>query len=66
MKRRNFITRNIALGAMIPGAYASMGFTDNESCSEKGKPIGEHDIFVEKLMEGKPHKGKVLAANTAA
>ena len=28
MKRRNFISRNIALGAMIPGAYASMGFTD--------------------------------------
>src|SRR5512139_1732233 len=61
MKRRNFITRNMALGAMIPGAYASMGFTDNDSARENGRTMGENDIFVEKLMEGQPHKGKVLA-----
>jgi LmbE family N-acetylglucosaminyl deacetylase len=61
MKRRNFISRNIALGAMIPGAYASMGFTDPESERQKSKVTGESELVIEKLSEGQPHKGKVLA-----
>ena len=62
MKRRKFISRNIALGAMIPGAYASMGFTVNDSGRGKDTTMGENEIFIEKLSEGQPHKGKVLAA----
>ena len=61
MKRRNFISKNIALGAIIPGAYASMGFTEEESDRQKMGTISENDVFVEKLLEGQPNKGKVLA-----
>jgi LmbE family N-acetylglucosaminyl deacetylase len=61
MKRRNFISRNIALGALIPGAYASMGFADHGSDRQNAGPHGENDVFIEKLREDQPHKGKVLA-----
>jgi LmbE family N-acetylglucosaminyl deacetylase len=61
MKRRNFISRNIALGAMIPGAYASMGFTDTGSDRKNTGTSYENDVFIEKLREDQPHKGKVLA-----
>jgi LmbE family N-acetylglucosaminyl deacetylase len=61
MKRRNFISGNLALGAMIPGAYASLGFSDPGSDKQKGKKPGDDEIYIEKTMEGQPHKGKVLA-----
>ena len=61
MERRKFISRNIALGAIIPGAYASMGFSGSGSARQKEIGAGESDLFIEKLLEGQPHKGKVLA-----
>ena len=61
MKRRNFISKNIALGAIIPGAYASMGFTEKASERREEPENGLKEVFVEKLREGLPHKGKVLA-----
>jgi LmbE family N-acetylglucosaminyl deacetylase len=61
MKRRNFISKNLALGAMIPGAYASMGFTGQFSERPKEKEIREKGVIIEKLQENQPHKGKVLA-----
>jgi LmbE family N-acetylglucosaminyl deacetylase len=61
MKRRKFISGNIALGAMIPGAYASLGYTGGETDARKEKAAIDKEIFIEKLREDLPHKGKVLA-----
>jgi LmbE family N-acetylglucosaminyl deacetylase len=58
MERRNF-TKNLALGALIPSAYASMGFSDKNNPA--GPPQTTGEIVIERLNEGKPHKGKVLA-----
>ncbi len=52
MERRKFISNNIAFGALAPAAYASMG------SNEPGKT---KEVFIEKVTEGQPHKGKVLA-----
>lgn len=60
MKRRKFISGNLAMGALIPGAYA-MGFTDPGSDRQEGNDSNENEIFIEKVAEGLPHKGKVLA-----
>lgn len=58
MKRRNFITNNLALGAMIPASYASIGIADQKS----GHPsLSQEEVVIEKVSEDKPHKGKVLA-----
>jgi len=58
MKRRNFISNNLALGAMIPASYASIGFVDQKS----GHPsLVEEEVVIEKVSDDKPHKGKVLA-----
>jgi LmbE family N-acetylglucosaminyl deacetylase len=61
MKRRNFISKNIALGAFIPGAYASMGLIEKREERQIASAKSEAAMFVEKLSEGEPHKGKVLA-----
>lgn len=58
MKRRNFITNNLALGAMIPASYASMGFTDRKAVHPS---LAQEEIVIEKVSDDKPHKGKVLA-----
>lgn len=58
MKRRNFISGNIALGAMIPGTYASMAFADPRYGENQAKDKGETEIFIERVKEGQPHKGK--------
>lgn len=58
MKRRNFITNNLALGAMIPASYASMGFTDRKAVHPS---LSQEEIVIEKVSDDKPHKGKVLA-----
>jgi hypothetical protein len=52
MKIRNFISKNIVLGAMIPGAYASMGFADSGSDKEKPTVTTVNDVFIERLQEG--------------
>jgi LmbE family N-acetylglucosaminyl deacetylase len=58
MKRRKFITNNLALGAMIPASYASMGFTEQKSVHPY---LVQEEVVIEKVSEEKPHKGKVLA-----
>lgn len=58
MKRRNFITNNLALGAMIPASYASMGFIDRKAVHPS---LAQEEIVIEKVSDDKPHKGKVLA-----
>ena len=61
MKRRSFISRNLALGATIPGAYASLAFTDPRFPGIPVDPGKSPDIFIERDAEGQPHQGKVLA-----
>lgn len=61
MKRRNFISKNLALGALIPASYASFGFTNQKINNPKNSIEGEDDVVIERLSEGQPHKGKVLA-----
>ena len=61
MKRRSFISKNIALGALIPASYASLGFSDQKNDKHPGSVDGEHEVVIERLREGKPHKDKVLA-----
>ena len=58
MKRRNFITNNLALGAMIPASYASMGFAERKPVHPS---LSQEEIVIEKVSDDKPHKGKVLA-----
>ncbi|MEO6288626.1 MAG: PIG-L family deacetylase [Ginsengibacter sp.] len=70
MKRRNFISKNIVAGALIPAAYASLGLTtpkvNHDLLSPNaGNPTGSMDnpneVVIERLAEGQPHKGKALA-----
>src|SRR5512137_2451520 len=58
MKRRNFISNNLALGAMIPVSYASMVFASQKTTHPSLK---EEEVVIEKVSDDKPHKGKVLA-----
>ena len=58
MKRRNFIANNLALGAIIPASYATMGLAGQNA----QHPVqNQEEVFIEKPLEGKPHEGKVLA-----
>lgn len=59
MERRKFISGNIALGALIPSAYVSGSFSETPNL--KDQPQKNEAIFIEKLLEGQPHKGKNLA-----
>jgi LmbE family N-acetylglucosaminyl deacetylase len=61
MKRRNFISKNLAFGALIPASYASMGFSNPKTGNPSGSIDSEADVVIERLSEGRPHKGKVLA-----
>ncbi|MCE5345580.1 MAG: PIG-L family deacetylase [Bacteroidales bacterium] len=61
MKRRNFISKNLAMGALIPASCASFGFTDQKAKKTEASPAACDDVVVEKLSEEQPHKGKVLA-----
>ncbi len=57
MKRRSFISNNLALGAMIPASYA-MGIGNQKNSN----PLqSQEEVVIEKVREDKPHKGKVLA-----
>jgi LmbE family N-acetylglucosaminyl deacetylase len=60
MKRRKFISGNLALGALLPGAYA-MGIADPRYEKKEQKDNNENEIVIEKVTEGLPHKGRVLA-----
>jgi LmbE family N-acetylglucosaminyl deacetylase len=61
MKRRRFISNNLAFGALAPAAYGSLGFTDPKTEYRAGFPEKENDVIIDRLTEGQPHKGKVLA-----
>jgi LmbE family N-acetylglucosaminyl deacetylase len=61
MKRRSFISKNIALGALIPASYASFGFSDQKNAKDTDSVDNKNEIVIEKLREGMPHKDKVLA-----
>ena len=61
MERRKFISKNIAFGALASAAYASSGFTDPKTKKPASSSEQESDIIIERVSEGQPHKGKVLA-----
>jgi len=60
MERRKFISKNIAIGALVPAAYASMGFSDPKTAYPQSLADKE-DVIIERDADGQPHKGKVLA-----
>ena len=58
MKRRSFISKNLALGAIIPASYTSLGFISQKT----GHPsLNKEEIIIERVSDDKPHKGKILA-----
>jgi LmbE family N-acetylglucosaminyl deacetylase len=70
MKRRNFISKNIVAGTLIPAAYASLGLSNQKVnlAIDKNKTgdqlnVGDNDteIVIERVSEDQPHKGKTLA-----
>jgi LmbE family N-acetylglucosaminyl deacetylase len=65
MKRRNFISKNLLTGAVLPAAYASLGATPAPTeivrKTDGGFPGQKNEVVIEKVVEGQPHKGKVLA-----
>lgn len=67
MERRKFITKGIAAGAVLPTALALMGHdaiaADKSSLSKLSNlnPPENDPVVIERPVEGKPHKGKVLA-----
>ena len=61
MERRKFISRNIAFGALAPSAYASLGSTDLKTETSVSPVENKDDVIIERVSEGQPHKGKVLA-----
>ena len=61
MERRKFISKNIAFGALAPAAYVSSGFTDPKTNKLASSFEQEDDVIIERVSEGQPHSGKVLA-----
>ncbi len=61
MKRRNFISNSIAMGAFFPLTYKALGISNQEIDSPKYPMDTDEEIIIEKLAEGQPHAGKVLA-----
>ena len=65
MERRNFISKGLAAGAIIPAAYVTL-ISNEAQASEKienrqNEAVAVDDIFIEKSLKGRPHEGKVLA-----
>jgi LmbE family N-acetylglucosaminyl deacetylase len=61
MERRKFISKNIAFGALAPAAYGSLGFTEPKTDTLAHSFEKEDDVTIERVSEGQPHRGKVLA-----
>lgn len=62
MKRRNFIERGMVAGAFMgPAAYASLDLSNQKSGNHTNTIDNEDDVVIERLAEGRPHQGKVLA-----
>jgi LmbE family N-acetylglucosaminyl deacetylase len=61
MERRKFISKNLTIGTLASAAYASSGLTVPKPKILENSLENEDDVIIEKVSEGKPHKGKVLA-----
>ena len=61
MERRKFISKNIAFGALAPAAYASLSSQDPKTEKLASSLEKEDDVIIERVSEGQPHSGKVLA-----
>lgn len=61
MKRRNFISKSLVLGTLFPVAFKSFGMSEFQHDRYLNLDDSDEEIIVEKPLEGKPHKGKVLA-----
>ncbi len=61
MKRRKFISKNIAIGALAPAALGSFGSADQKSGKAAGLSEKVDDVIIERVSEGQPHKGRALA-----
>ena len=61
MERRKFISSNLAFGALAPAAYGSLGSKEPPTNKLADSPGQEEPVTIERVAEGKPHKGKVLA-----
>jgi len=61
MERRTFISKNLTVGALAPAAYASLDLKDTDTGTLSGSDKKQDDVIIERVVEGQPHKGKVLA-----
>jgi LmbE family N-acetylglucosaminyl deacetylase len=61
MKRRNFISKSFAAGALFPLVYKSFGMPNEKNDFTPSHFENDEDIFIERNTEGQPHAGKVLA-----
>jgi LmbE family N-acetylglucosaminyl deacetylase len=61
MERRKFISKNIAFGALAPAAYVSLSSQDPKTEKLASYLEKEDDVIIERVSEGQPHSGKVLA-----
>jgi LmbE family N-acetylglucosaminyl deacetylase len=61
MKRRSFISKNLALGALIPASYGALDFVQQKKDKQSGSTDIQEGIVLERVRDGKPSKGKVLA-----
>lgn len=61
MKRRNFIGKSLATGALLT-PISGAGFDQLTKQTGRHQSLAnEEEIYIERLAEGKPHAGKVLA-----
>lgn len=61
MRRRNFISKSVTLGALFPVVYRSMGMEEHTEELPDYPLQTDDEVIIEKPLEGKPHAGKVLA-----
>jgi LmbE family N-acetylglucosaminyl deacetylase len=62
MKRRDFFEKSIIAGALITPAVAMSSF-DLQTKKKGDSPVADDkdEVVIEKITEGRPHEGKVLA-----
>ncbi|MEO9003336.1 MAG: PIG-L family deacetylase [Ginsengibacter sp.] len=64
MKRRNFISKTMITGAILPAAAIIPSKHSSYQLSKEQTEISNIDsnenVVIERLLEGQPHKGKVL------
>ncbi|HSO88213.1 MAG TPA: PIG-L family deacetylase [Draconibacterium sp.] len=61
MKRRNFISKSFVAGALFPFAYNSFGMSNEKNDFTENPFATDEEIIIERVVEGRPHAGKVLA-----